>query len=329
MLRKDEKPPEETTPAAKTAQLEPDIVSEERNMVLSYRNTVNEAYDHALFVYKGNPPKPIVEYKKKLDQDFEDLLGRVEDMKSLEDYEHIDERALELLNNRAFLYPDKELGAEVQAKYEEVLSWGVSAEQSASIKRALDLIRDRKTSDARKRAYLLKVYEDYDALDDYVDWINPRLYKTGIFLLATTILGLAGSILLMTVFGQLIPAIIVAGASGAALSILTKLPPQPTKYGDWHKFLLKGLSRFGTGLLASLVGYGLFAANIVNLNIGLGSDAKSLSDVLKNAADGQAGALNTMIVVSIGIVFGFTERLISRIGSTFVPEKEPSAKKSE
>jgi hypothetical protein len=302
--------------------------SEMRKFVLSYRDTVNEAYDHALFAHAGNPPQQIREYKKTLDADFESLLKRIDNMQTNDDYEYVDDRGVELLNNRAFLYPENELEAEARAKYEEILSWGVSPEQREPIEHSISMIKDCKSAEGEKRAHLLKVYESYDELDDYVDWINKKLLVTGILLLSAAIGGLALSLIFLALIRWIIPGMVMAGASGAALSILLRLPPHP-QYGAIRTFGVKALSRFATGILATVVGYSFLAANIITFNVNLGENAKSVNDLLNNWDWNKATVWNIFLIISIGIILGSTERLFSRLAGSLLPEKKSAAKKRE
>lgn len=306
-----------------------DEKNELKNIVQSYQNTVQEAYDHARFTYQDVLPKPIADYKGIIDKDFEKLLERVDGQETKEDYDYIDEHALELLNNRAFLYPENELDAEATAKREEVLSWNVTREQVAPIEHSLSVIKNEKTPEAEKRAHLLKVYEDYDYLEDYVDWINRNSLIAGILLASTTIVGLALSFLFLTFFKQMFLGILMAGVSGATLSILMKLPQRPTQYGKIKMFVLKALSRFATGVLATVVGYGFLAANVLTINFNLANNTRSVSDLLKDWDWSKSTISDVLLLISIGVILGFTERFFTRIASSFLPEKEPSAKKNE
>lgn len=306
-----------------------DQKNELRNIAQSYKNTVEEAYDHAKFAYRGDPPNPIKDYKEIIDKEFEELKKSIDKLETQEDFDYIDEHALELLNDRAFIYPENELEAEATAKREEVLSWKVTGEQVAPIERSLNVIKNEKTPESEKRAHLLKIYEDYDELDDYVDWINAKSLNAGILLVSVTIIGLGLSFLFLTLFHQMLLGILAAGVSGATLSILMKLPARPTQYGKIKMFVMKALARFATGVLATVVGYGFLAANVLTFNFNLANNTRSVSDLLKDWDWNKATISDVLLLVSIGVILGFTERFFTRIAGSFLPEKEPSAKKSE
>jgi hypothetical protein len=300
--------------------------NEQKNLVLAYQDQVNEAYGHTLFVHDDNPPQPIRKYKETLDAEFNKLLKGVEDMETDEDFEYVRDRAIELLNNKAFLYPEKELEAEARAKYEEILSWRVQPEQREPIKHSLGVIGDSKASEGEKRAHLLKVYESYDELDEYVDWMYENMVKTGALLLSAIILGLGLSLVFLTIAKWMIPGVLMAGASGAAMSILMRLPPSPIQPGAIRMFYVKALSRFATGILATVIGYSFLAANILTINANLGDNIQSVSDLLKNWDWSKATVFNVFLLISICVILGFTERLFSRLAGSIFPEKEPAKK---
>ena len=295
--------------------------NEQKNLILAYRDQINEAYDHALFVHANNPPEPIRKYRENLDAEFARLLINVEEMETDEDYEYVSDRAVELLNDKAFIYPEKELEAEARAKYEEILSWKVQPEQREPVKHSLGVIVDSRASEGDKRAHLLKIYESYDELDEYVDWIYKNTLKTGLLLLAAIVFGLALSIAFFMLAKSMVLGILMAGVSGAAMSILMRLPPRPTQPGAIRVFYTKALSRFATGILATIVGFGLLAVNIVSININLGDGAKNVGDFLRNWDLTKATVFEVLTIISIGIILGFTERLFSRLAGSLLSEK--------
>jgi len=215
------------------------------------------------------------------------------------DRQRIARRATDLARLRVYVLPVEDLAIEGRDAYAELGEWQVPAVVLANLQQTLtrDLsgtysadAQVREEEMRRARAGLLKILETYDYWDRYTDWFFATLrYALGV-LLGVFVLSLAGAVgLLFT--GHVASGFILAGLSGAAVSIMLKLPPLSV-FGEFASFAVKMVGRGAAGMAAAAIGLGALAVGLVNIPLIENGTAVSLS-VLINAcarADGEAKA---------------------------------------
>ena len=125
----------------------------------------------------------------------------------------------------------------------------------------------------------------------------------------------------------------MAGVSGAAISVLLKIP-QVILYREVWALVARFISRIATGAIVSVVGLSLLSSKIINLVFELGDKKITIAEIVCCPNDANCPALGQIILIGIGVLFGFSERLLSSLESTLLgkislPErdgKKPSEK---
>lgn len=164
-------------------------------------------------------------------------------------------RATDLARLRVYVLPVEDLAVEGRDVCAELSEWQVPAVVLTHLQQTLtsDLSGTyaaeapvREQDIRRARAGLLKILETYDYWDRYTDWFFTTLrYALGV-LLGVFVLSLAGAVgLLFT--GHVASGFILAGLSGAAVSIMLKLPPLSV-FGEVASLAVKMVGRGAAGM---------------------------------------------------------------------------------
>ena len=215
------------------------------------------------------------------------------------DRKRLARRATDLARLRVYVLPVEDLAVEGRDVYAELSEWQVPAVVLANLHQTLtsDLsgtysaaAQVREEEMRRTRTGLLKVVETYDYWDRYTDWFFATLRNALGVLFVVFVLSLAGAVgLLFT--GDVGSGFILAGLSGAAVSIMLKLPPLSV-FGEVASFAVKMVGRGAAGMAAAAIGVGALSVGLVNIPLIENGKAVSRS-VLINAcarADGEAQA---------------------------------------
>lgn len=221
---------------------------------------------------------------------------------------------LALARRRAYLLPKEELGIEADALMVELREWGVPASSLDALQRlAAKCEGDEKVA----RAALHKLLEEYDYWDMYVDWYLSQAARVSLALGAGGLLAFAVA-LTLCLSSHVLPGVFFAAASGASLSILSKLPPMTT-YGDAVSLLLLRVgTRFFSGILASATGLWLISTGIVR--IGLGDDTNLAATASKCLnADPTCQHVSLLMLLALAVLFGFSERALASFESAVLP----------
>ena len=104
-------------------------------------------------------------------------------------------------------------------------------------------------------------------------------------------------------------------------------------YGEFMKTMLDIFSRFTTGLIASVIGLGFLASGIINLSFTFEGQPKSMATVIKDFGTSGKPILSLLVLLCLGIIFGFSERLFSSFESTILgkllPKEDKASGKSD
>jgi hypothetical protein len=222
------------------------------------------------------------------------------------------ERAFSLDSRRAYLLPAADIAAQATQMLADLRLWGVPSAIVADLKATVD---DRLGSALKSdrlemaRAEFKVVVESYEYWDRYSDDFNANVRYAAV---ALALLG-AGALIASSylLFHQrcAFPGFVCAGAAGACVSILLRLPTLAA-YGDAAPVAAKTIARFMAGVCAAAVGYGLFASGVFQISLG---PKLTTADVITLCADGTATCTNTSLAVLLALAFllGFSERALA------------------
>lgn len=264
--------------------------------------------------------------------EYKALKEYLEKSASAKDTEFIQERMNALKNRRAYVMPASDLSAEAHYRLDKLKSWKISSE--GGLEPILEMIRKidaPAVEETEKRMLMLKLYEVYDYWDQYLDWVNTRILWSEVILCLMSVIGLGFSIWFL-VGRNCILGFIVAGACGASLSVLLKMPTIPV-YEEFVLWYIRGTARFATGVVANVIGLGLLASGIINFSLNFDGNSLSIAKVIKGTEICLTGSrpfdtsiLWGLALLSIGILFGFTERALASFESTLFGRIEKGEK---
>lgn len=242
---------------------------------------------------------------------------------------------LALSRRRAYLLPAVEIPAEARVLLGELRGWSVPSSVLLPLE---NVTRDeiaaacQEGGEARARAALNKLYEEYDYWDWYSDWYVARISTAAAFVSLTAILALCGAIYLF-LRGQPIWAFLLAGLSGCGVSIVTRLPPLSV-YGEASSLFTRIIGRTAAGIVGTAAGLGILASGALKVELG----DVAIAELLRGCADkvcqppGGAGCCPPsalLVLCTLGVLFGFSERALSSFEQTVFGKGEAPARAAE
>lgn len=287
------------------------------NKAFESRAYFNDIVETSLFAYGGKFPQEVNHHVQYVLKEFEDLFSAIEKASQKDDLAALEDRPYELENQTAYVLPISHLAENAQVFFDELVSWEVPPKSIRQVKEFIEKLRDPKVPDADKRNLYWWILDEYDYRSDYVEWANSKFLILKIISSVAAIGSLAASLILLN-SNFLLLGFLFAGVSGASLSVLLKFP-NIMDYGEFMKTMLDIFSRFTTGLIASVIGFGFLASGVINLSFSFEGQPKSMATIIKDfSTSGNLHILSLLVLVSLGIIFGFSERLFSSFESTIL-----------
>jgi hypothetical protein len=229
--------------------------------------------------------------------------------------DNLRDRAEELERLRAYVLPDHEILLQARTCLADMRDWGVPRPILRTIERDLLSAMDKKDDVKIKRAALHKLFDFYDAWEsqvtDYEQWIVVRAR----WLSALLGVSLIGTVVAL-VTGSGIGGFLAGGLAGSFVSVLSRLPSM-LGWEKWAGLSARMYSRIGLGVAGTMAGGGLLASGLLSIGRSSGEFSQMVS--LDHAATTAEG----LYLVSLGILFGFSERWLSGLAGSLI--KTPAA----
>lgn len=243
--------------------------------------------------------------------DFANFGTRAAAASTAAELERIKDRAEAVRRQRAYVLPDDALYEEGLFRVEELQEWNLP---EGVIQRLMDRLERLANIDAKphqRRQLLSEIDEDADYWNIETERHKTFLRRSVNVLVPLCVACLALSLVGFLVLRQAVLGFIVAGISGAALSVVLKLPPLQM-YGETVGRWQRIAARLAAGAVASAVGLGLLASGMINVGIPSGEGTfVSPAAMLAECESRGCSARSAMLLLSLGIIFGFSERAIT------------------
>jgi hypothetical protein len=309
-------------------------IEELGTLIREKRATFDEAIEDAKFFAAGSPlPDNIQQHIQFVTAEFDSLLSLLKQTTTDKDLDFVEARAEELADHRVYVLPIYDLKIEAAEQLDELSSMGVPKESLALIKKWVAKLDEKDVTEAEKRLIMSQLIEDYNYWDSYVDWVLRVTNWMRVGSLSLVVLGLVLSLVLFR--NSPVIKFIMAGVSGAALSVLLKIPPVIV-YKEVYTLVATCISRIATGAIVSVVGLSLLSSKIINLVFEFSGNKFTIAEGLwgPSGPNPPPSPLVQIILIGIGVLFGFSERLLSSLESTFLgklslPERRGGKKASE
>ncbi len=218
---------------------------------------------------------------------------------------------------RAYLCPNSEVAAEGVLNIDLMEEWGVPPEQTNSLRKRIEPALTGTDYDTARGA-LRKIFEESDSWSDYVDDHYRTMRSATILLLGAIVLLSASAIVLFHWPSGVLFGFLLAGAAGGCASVIVWAPRPlvtPSKELDAYKQRIFG--RVGIAIVTGLIGTALLGWGWVPLSV----RGDTFSDVL-NACTAvpptSCSHLRILILLGVSMIFGFSERALSRFEEKFV-----------
>jgi hypothetical protein len=177
----------------------------------------------------------------------------------------IEKAARETGRKRAHWLSDTCIACEGVSCVRQMELWGVPKNY---VKGQLDPLLALTQTATPSAAALEQLFDEYDYWEHYTEWYVRRvLPPITLVLVALFLEGLGWALYFGMWRRQLVPGFLLAGSSGAALSILLKQSAMVV-YGQLVKSWLGMAARFAMGLVATTVGFGLLGWGVVGVGFG-------------------------------------------------------------
>ena len=290
-----------------------------------------ELFRDAVTIAEAYGLLPTDEEKKHIayvEEEFAKVETRIEPSEEL-DHSYIMDRVHNLANLRVYVLPLEEMVLEARSKIAELRHWRVPEADIAELEHLI--ARDMQPTVAKTnhpenpeqsnrapmqaRAAMLKILEEYDFWDMYIDWYQKTSLKSILVLAGlVTMVSIASAYLLNN--SQSLWGMLFAGVAGAAISIMNRLPPV-AKFGDSFSFLLRSVTRLVTGTMATILGIALLTTGLLNIPLtgerGIQFISKLFAQEITPLTPGEMALL-----FGLGLALGYSERAFTTFSNNLI-----------
>jgi hypothetical protein len=268
------------------------------------------------------------------------------------------ERSRDLKRLRAYVLPAHEIEIQGKSVFAELNEWSVPSSVLNTLKD--DILPTLNNKDIyQARTALYNVFDNSDYWSGYIDWFAQFMRYVAGILMFLMLSCLIGSFFFLLNGKGATKGFILAGASGALVSIISKLPPI-IPYGETAGYIVRILSRTSTGIAACVIGFGFLASGTLSsalpdsLKIAemidristkdsgdlgrsfKGSDSvsspktdtnlKSVASIENSSSKSSSKTRDAIILVALAMLFGFSERALVSFEDKIFPVAEAPTK---
>ena len=214
---------------------------------------------------------------------------------------------------RAYLCPREEIRTEACLAIDLIEEWHVPRATRAKLQRCVDeQMKKSATDPATARGALRAVFKENDSWREYTsDYADEMRRFTRWWLALPTFILLLGAVYLLRFPFAILPSalpVLFAGAAGSCVSVMTRMPVlEVSLSGELASYERRILSRVATGVIASVTGAGLLAWGLISFSI----HGQSFPEILNACSTASCTALNTLIILAVSMLFGFSERALT------------------
>jgi hypothetical protein len=289
--------------------------------------------------------------------DFEKLKQASQSAK-IDELDRLVERSSDLKILRAYVLPPHEIQMQGNSVLSELSEWSVPPTILKSLHD--DIFPILNNADICKaRSALYRFFDESDYWSSYIDWFSLFMRRIAGILMGLMLLCLIASFFFLLDRNGPTKGFVLAGACGALVSIISKLPPI-VPYGETAGYIVRIISRTATGIAACVIGYGFLASGILssvlpeNLKVSeiidrmstettrdlaksvqisqpispenAGQNPKQTPPTKDGATKSTTKTRDALTLVAIAMLFGFSERALVSFENKLFPVAEAAAK---
>jgi hypothetical protein len=244
---------------------------------------------------------------------FSEFEQQARNAKNIDEFDDLIEKAEEQGTVRAYICPINEVLNEGSLAIDVMVEWAIPKTIIDGLRNTLgNQLNNPDTARGALRAIYMENLSWANYTDDYEDSMGKyTLWLVG----ATSLLLIAVSVLFhfrLKWFPVLfLLTLLFSGAAGSCVSVMRKMPLFDVSLSsELDAYGRRIWNRVATGTVASLVGYALLGWGVLPISL----QGQTFSDVMTacSAQDSSSCTVTkTLIVVAVGILFGFSERTLT------------------
>ena len=237
---------------------------------------------------------------------------QIEEAESNNDLEDAKNEARKQGQLRAYLCPIGEIVVEGTLAMDAMEDWNIPRTAIDKLRNLLGPKLEKADVDPNiARGALRALFGEKDTWADYTDEYEGKMKSFAHWLLVATITLPLLAVLFFHWPKTLLVGLLCAGAAGSCASVMAKMPIlEVTPSGELEVYYRRILTRIGVGVIASLIGCAFLAWGIVPISI----QNQSFSNVVDKctvSSDASCVGLNSLILLGIPMLFGFSERALT------------------
>ena len=231
----------------------------------------------------------------------------------------LERQAQDLTDLRAYICPSAEIPIAGRTVLNTMDGWGVPQKALDALKKEVEPHFTNPVKLDAGRAALFEVLRECTSWSNYIDDFRNEMQKTTYLLTAWILTSLVASILLISL-RYVVLGLLAAGACGAFVSVISKLPTlQVSGGGDIGPYKRGVWRRVCTGLAASIIGIGLLISGIVTISFPQGVSIPNTIDACATPGS-QCSTRYLLVLIAIVMLFGLSERALTSFEDTvFAP----------
>ena len=260
-----------------------------------------------------------------------DVLGRLADVERRANEETSTDELDKLAKDaetqgqlRAYLCPSAEIRNEGTLAIDLMEEWNVPKTNIDRLRRLVEPQLQNADIDAKRgRSALRDIFDESDSWRTYTaDYEDDMQGFARWWLAVPSVALLLGAVYVLRFplpgFPLALP-ILLAGAAGSCVSVMTKMPVlEVSLSGELQAYERRILSRIGIGVMASLIGCGLLGWGLISFSI----HGHTFTDLLKACSDAPCTGPNSLTVLAVPMLLGFSERALTWLEQKFFGASE-------
>jgi hypothetical protein len=212
---------------------------------------------------------------------------------------------------RAYFCPAGDVQREGELIFSIITTeWGLPK----SVAKDLEKVKDELQEPAKARAALRFLFAERDSWDDYTTAYEDTMENCTILLFVLTVaLPVAAAFCFRYAFHShcrwlLVLGVLAAGVAGSCVSIMRRMPEFDVRLSnELDAYRRRIMSRMGVGIAASVVGSAFLGVLPVSI------EGHRFIDAICACTTSICGGVDTLLLVSIPMLLGFSERALTTI----------------
>ncbi len=212
---------------------------------------------------------------------------------------------------RAYICPPAEIQDDGNLAIDLMEEWSVPRSVITKLRGSLGQKLANAGADVEAaRSALRTIFGEYDSWSSYTEEYERTMRRYTMILFVATISLPVLAVITFHWGPVFLAGFLFAGAAGSCVSVMAKLPILDVSLsGELEGYGRRVLSRIGIGVIGSLIGCALLGWGLIAISIQGQTFTAALNACSARSVD--CTALNTLILLAVPMLFGFSERALT------------------